>query len=101
MDLNTVIKKPIITEKSHRLVAEKNAYTLAVAEGANKMAVKEAVEKLFGVKVLGVKTLRKPIKLRRSGKWRKQTKISGYKKAIVSLKEGDKIPLFDLKGEKK
>jgi large subunit ribosomal protein L23 len=101
MELTSVIKKAVITEKSHQLVGSRNTYTLAVDRKANKPLIREAVEKLFGVKVLKVSVLNKPEKMRRTGKWRKQTKISGYKKAIINLKTGDKIPLFEVEGEKK
>ncbi len=101
MKITEVIKKPLITEKSHRLISEQNKYTLVVASQANKNLIKKATEELFGVKVLGVRILNKPEKLRRTGRARKLTKITASKKAIVSLKTGDKIPLFELEEEKK
>lgn len=101
MKITEIIKKPLITEKSHRLVKEKNEYTLVVDREADKKMIKKAVEELFGVKVLKVKIINKPEKVKRTGKLRKFTKIAGYKKAIITLKEGDKIPLFEIEGEKK
>ena len=101
MDLTEIIKKPIITEKSHRLVSESNEYPLVVDKRANKVLVKKAVEKLFEVNVLKVRIINKPGKTRRAGKKRREVKIPGFKKAIVVLKEGDSIPLFEFEGEKK
>ena len=101
MKITEVIKRPLITEKTHRLVKEKNEYTLVVDSKAAKKLIKKATEELFGVKVLGIKILNRQGKMKRVGKSRKPAKIAGYKKAIVTLKEGDKIPLFEIEGEKK
>lgn len=86
-----ILKSPHITEKATDLAA-KNQYTFKVYSGANKTEIKKAIEDLFGVDVLGVKIVKVPPKKRRLGRisgWRK-----GYKKAIVKIKEGQKIEVL-------
>lgn len=89
-----VIKKPIISEKSYKLI-EENKYVFAVARQAGKEEIKDAVEAIFNVKVVGVNTMH------RVGKMKRQGATSGYtasiKKAIVTLAEGDKIEFFESK----
>lgn len=92
MDLRDVIKRPVITEKSMAAVAE-NKYTFMVDLKANKIQVKEAVEKIFKVKVEKVNTMIVPGKWRRMGKTTGKT--SDQKKAIVKLQEGHKIEIFE------
>jgi large subunit ribosomal protein L23 len=91
-DANTqIIKYPIITDKATRLL-ENNQYSFIVDRYSDKIAIKSAIEYLFNVKVIKVNTCRLPRKKKRVGKylgWKPQ-----YKKAIVSLKEGDVINLF-------
>ena len=86
-----IIKYPIITDKATRLL-EKNQYSFIVDRYSDKITIKAAIEYLFNVKVIKVNTCRLPRKQKRVGKyigWKPQ-----YKKAIVSLKEGDVINLF-------
>jgi large subunit ribosomal protein L23 len=86
-----IIKYPIITDKATRLL-EKNQYSFIVDRSSDKITIKAAIEYLFNVKVIKVNTCRLPRKQKRVGKyigWKPQ-----YKKAIVSLKEGDVINLF-------
>lgn len=86
-----VLKAPQVTEKATAL-AEKNQYTFKVWPEANKAEMKKAIEDLYGVDVLGVKIIKVPRKKRRLGRisgWRK-----GYKKAIVKIKEGQKIEVL-------
>ena len=86
-----VIKYPIITDKATRLL-ENNQYTFIVDRYSNKITIKSAIEYLFHVKVIKVNTCRLPRKKKRVGKyigWKSQ-----YKKAIVTLSEGDVINLF-------
>lgn len=92
MHLEEVIIKPLITEKTS-LVSEKfNRFSFVVNLKANKNQVKEAVEKLYDVKVLNVKTNIGPGKIKRSGqKFKKTSKI---KKAFIQLAEGQKIEFF-------
>lgn len=91
-DYNTqIIKYPIITDKATRLL-ENNQYSFIVDRYSDKLTIKTAIEYLFNVKVIKVNTCRLPRKKKRVGKyigWKPQ-----YKKAIVSLKEGDVINLF-------
>ncbi len=86
-----VLKSPQITEKATDL-AKQNQYAFKIMPKANKTKVKKAVEDLYGVDVLGVKIIKAHKKKRRQGRilgWRK-----GYKKAIVKIKEGQKIELL-------
>jgi large subunit ribosomal protein L23 len=86
-----ILKYPLITDKSTRLL-EKNQYSFIVDRYSNKVTIKNAIEYLFNVKVIKVNTCRLPRKKKRVGKytgWKPQ-----YKKAIVSLAEGDVINLF-------
>ena len=101
MNITNIIIGPVITEKSHQLIGDKNAYTLKVAGQANKFTVKNAVQDLYGVSVLSVNILNKPPKIKKVGRKKNSVKIGGFKKAIVILKEGDKIPLFEIEKDKK
>jgi large subunit ribosomal protein L23 len=86
-----IIKYPIITDKATRLL-ENNQYSFIVDRYSDKIKIKEAIEYLFNVKVVKVNTCCLPRKKKRVGKyigWKSQ-----YKKAIVSLAEGDTINLF-------
>jgi len=86
-----ILKTPHVTEKATDLV-KKNQYVFKVYSRANKVEIKKAIEDLYGVDVLGVKVINLPPKRRRLGKimgWRK-----GYKKAIVKIKEGQKIEVL-------
>ena len=87
-DYTDIIIAPVITEKA-AIQAEKNVYTFKVAASANKTEIKKAVEAAFGVKVVNVNTLNTKAKDKRVGKYTGKTKT--YKKAIVTLKDGDKI----------
>ena len=88
-----VIVKPIITEKSMALMQNENKVTLKVLPDANKTEVKLAFERIFQVKVIDVKISNVRTKLTTRGT-RYQGKISGYKKAIVTIAEGEAIDLF-------
>jgi large subunit ribosomal protein L23 len=86
-----IIKYPLITDKSTRLL-ENNQYSFIVDRYSDKITIKDAIEYLFNVKVRKVNTCRLPRQKKRVGKyigWKPQ-----YKKAIVSLAEGDVINLF-------
>jgi large subunit ribosomal protein L23 len=86
-----VIKYPIITDKATRLL-ENNQYSFIVDRYSDKTKIKAAIEYLFKVKVIKINTCRLPRKKKRVGKyigWKPQ-----YKKAIVTLSEGDVINLF-------
>ncbi len=86
-----IIKYPIITDKATRIL-ENNQYSFVVDPYSDKIAIKAAIEYLFNVKVTKVNTCALPRKKKRVGKyigWK-----SKYKKAIVTLSEGDVINLF-------
>jgi len=80
--LHDIIKRPIITERTTDMMAEKK-YVFEVPLKANKTEIKQAVEKVFGVKVAAVNTVRVPAKPKRYGKYSGYT--SEWKKAIVKL----------------
>ncbi len=84
-----VIIKPVITEKSTWLKDKNRDICFEVAPKANKIEIKEAVEKLFDVKVKSVRTVKKKGKTRRMGRNIGRTK--NWKKAYVTLKEGEKM----------
>jgi large subunit ribosomal protein L23 len=88
-----IILRPVITENSMDGIADKK-YTFEVAKDANKIEIKAAVEKLFGVKVAKVNTINVDGKLRRYGRYEGYT--ASRKKAIVTLTEDSKtIEFFD------
>ena len=89
-DYTDIIIAPVITEKS-AAQAEKNVYTFKVAAEANKIEIKDAIEKAFGVKVEKINTLNTKSKDKRVGRYTGKTKT--YKKAFVTLKDGEKIEL--------
>ncbi len=94
-----ILKKPIITEKSMSLANTSNVYTFEVDRLANKQQIKEAVEKLYGVTVLNVNTTTRNAHVKKTGKRRLAKQVAQVKKAMVSLKEGDHIELFDIYNE--
>ncbi len=93
MTFYDIIKKPIITEKSELLRRNFNRYTFEVDKAANKVEIREAVEKIFNVKVLDVNTTIVKPKMKRHGI--KVYYTAPRKKAIVELKEGDSIKYFE------
>jgi large subunit ribosomal protein L23 len=93
VNLHHVIRKPLVTEKSNIGRETQNLVTLAVDPRANKHDVARAVELLFGVSVLDVRTLRMPHKSRRVGRY--EGRKPQWKKAIVRLAEGQKIEFFE------
>jgi large subunit ribosomal protein L23 len=92
-DAYSVIKSPVITEKSMAKTAEGNKVVFWVEPSANKKDIKEAVEKAFNVKVITVNTHRVPGKIKRLGKF--AGKRPTRKKAYITLKEGDRIEMFE------
>jgi len=92
MHLYEVLRRPLITEKNTLLQAQ-GRYAFEVAAKANKQQIKQAVEAAFKVGVTAVNTMTVPGKQRRIG--RRQVLTSPWKKAIVTLKPGDKIELFE------
>ena len=90
-----IIYRPIVTEKVSRL-QDKGIYAFEVALGSNKIEIARAVEKKFKVKVVNVRTIniKGKSKTQMTKRGRFEGKTSHYKKAIVTLKEGDKVDLF-------
>jgi len=92
-----IIRRPIIlTEKAARLQETNNQVVFEVARTANKIEIKQAIEKLFQVKVIRVNTMNYRGKDRRMG--RGYAKLPNWKKAIITLKEGDRIEFFESEG---
>ncbi|MDK2823778.1 MAG: large subunit ribosomal protein [Clostridia bacterium] len=87
-----IIIKPVVSEKSVANM-EHNKYTFKVDLKANKIDIKKAIEEIFKVKVLDVKTMIVKGKMKRMGRY--EGKRPDWKKAIVTLKEGDKIEIFE------
>ena len=91
MNYRDIIKAPIITEKSADLTRDKNTVTFSVDPKANKIQIKQAVEKIFNVKVESVNTMNVKPRKKRVGKYVGRT--NKVKKAIVKLREGSSIEL--------
>ena len=89
----TVIVKPLITEKTMALMQNENKVTVKVLESANKTEIKLAFERIFQVKVTDVKVLNQRAKETTRGT-RYAGRISGFKKAVVTVAEGEAIDLF-------
>lgn len=87
-----VIKRPIISEKSTAQNELLRTYAFRVSSEANKQQIREAIEKLFKVKVDDVRTMVVHGKYKRSGRF--VSKQTNWKKALVTLKEGQKIEFF-------
>jgi large subunit ribosomal protein L23 len=92
MHIYEVLRRPVITEKSTELQT-RNKYAFEIAEGANKPMIRQAVETAFKVKVTGVNVVTMKGKERRVG--RKMVMTAPWKKAIVTLRPGDKIEFFE------
>jgi large subunit ribosomal protein L23 len=90
--LRTVVR-PLVTEKTSAAYQAKGEYAFEVAPNANKQSIRAAIEKLFGVKVTGVWTMNVRGKPRRVGQ--SVGNRPSWKKAIVTLREGDKIDVFE------
>ena len=92
----SILIKPIITEKATNDSEVLNRYAFVVNANANKIEIKEAVEATYGVSVEKVRTMIYPVK--RSTKYTKkgvvQSTVSGYKKAIVDVAEGENIDFY-------
>jgi len=92
-EAHQIIKKPLITEKSTRQKEEGNQIAFVVDPKAGKIEIRQAVEKLFKVKVLSVRTMNVTGKKKRLGRF--LGRKSDWKKAIVKLREGDRIEFFE------
>ena len=91
--LRSVIRRPLFTEKSTRVQERDNQYAFAVDPGANKRDIAEAIEKLFEVQVTNVRTQNYRGKERRMGRF--AGRRASWKKAIVTLAEGQSIELYE------
>ena len=87
-----ILIKPVVSEKSYHQITE-NRYTFRVHKDAHKTQVRQAVEELFEVKVISVNIVKMPPKPKRRGMI-KGTR-PGWKKAIVQIREGETIPIFE------
>ena len=92
LDARQVLIAPVVSEKSYSLI-EGNKYSFRVHDRAHKTQVRQAVEELFDVRVRGVNIVKVQPKPKRRGLSR--GKKPGWKKAIVQLREGDRIEIFE------
>ncbi|MDD2853414.1 MAG: 50S ribosomal protein L23 [Desulfuromonadaceae bacterium] len=94
MNIYSVIKKPHVTEKTSLGSETSNTVAIVVDKAANKIEIKQAIENLFKVKVSDVRTVTVAGKVKRSGKT--YGKRSNWKKAYVTLQEGQSIDFFEV-----
>lgn len=85
--------RPVVTEKSSALYGARKEYTFECRPDATKHQIREAIEAMFGVTVVGVRTLVQPSKRRTRG--RSFGRVPRWKKAYVRLKDGDEIEIFE------
>jgi large subunit ribosomal protein L23 len=97
MRQSQVLIKPILTEKANAQQDSLRNYAFKVANGANKLEIKAAIESFYGVTVLEVNTLRVPAKtkIRQSKSGLMKGRKQGYKKAIVKIAENETIDLYE------
>jgi large subunit ribosomal protein L23 len=98
MKTNDIVIRPIITEESMKYVPA-GKYTFVVARQADKGAIRKAINQMFGVTVISIATSVVKGKTQRVGKRRAEVTKSVWKKAIVTVKKGEKIGLFEPGGE--
>ncbi|MCW3012072.1 MAG: ribosomal protein [Solirubrobacterales bacterium] len=91
MDASQVIIRPVVSEKSY-VLATNDKYTFRVHPDAHKTQIRQAIEQLFEVKVVGVRTISVKSKPKRRGLYQGRTRT--WKKAIVQVRPGDSIPIF-------
>jgi large subunit ribosomal protein L23 len=92
MHTEEVLIKPLLTEKSSIVTENNNRYVFQVQMKANKYQIKDAVEKMFDVKVSNVKTAVLPGKVKRAG--RHTSKTTSWKKAYIQIQDGQKLELY-------
>ena len=91
-----VLRRPIVTEKSNFMVNKLHQYVFEVSNDANRTLVKDAVEKIFSVKVTRVNIINVPAKRSRKGRSRRLSVTSPqYKKALITLVPEDRISIFE------
>jgi large subunit ribosomal protein L23 len=93
-DPRDVIIRPIVSEKSYGLL-DQGVYTFVVAPNTNKTEIRQAVESVFGVQVVKVNTLNRKGKRKRNRRQQTFGKRADTKRAIVTLAEGQSIPIFE------
>ncbi len=91
MDASQIIIRPVVSEKSY-VLASADKYTFRVHADAHKTQIRQAVEELFEVKVVAVRTISVKSKPKRRGLYQGRTRT--WKKAIVQVRPGDSIPIF-------
>ncbi len=91
MDASQVIIRPVVSEKSY-VLATNDKYTFRVHPDAHKTQIRQAIEQLFEVKVVSVRTISVKSKPKRRGLYQGRTRT--WKKAIVQVRAGDSIPIF-------
>jgi large subunit ribosomal protein L23 len=92
-NISQILVRPLVTEKSHEQLDRHGAYTFVVANDANKIEIAYAIEKQFNVKVKDVRTMRYAGKEKRMGRF--TGRKASWKKAVVTLAEGDSIEIFE------
>jgi large subunit ribosomal protein L23 len=92
-DIHTILRRPLVTEKTTFLKEDNNQVAFQVRKDANKIEIRKAVEKLLGVQVASVNTLVNRGKSKRVGK--SNGRRSNWKKAIVTLQPGEDVEFFD------
>jgi large subunit ribosomal protein L23 len=92
-NLHAIIVKPLVTEKSTDQLERVGAYSFVVARTANKVEIAKAIEELFNVKVRDVRTMQYRGKEKRMGRF--VGRRAAWKKAVVKLREGDSIEIFE------
>jgi len=93
MDARQILKRPLLTEKATIAREVGNEYAFEVASDANKIEIKRAIERLFDVKVEKVRTITMMGKMKRMGAH--QGRRSGWKKALVTLAEGQTLDIYE------
>ncbi len=95
MNKASIIKRPVISERTLLLAQNENKYTFIVARQASKFQIKDAIEAVYEVKVEAVNTTTGHKVRKTTGKKRMATIVAPQKKAIVTVKKGQKISVFD------
>jgi len=93
MEMKDVLMRPIVTEKSTTFLGSEQAYAFEVGLTANKIQIKRAIEQFYGVRVTDVRTIVVRGKIKRFG--RHHAKRANWKKAYVTLAEGDSINVYE------
>ncbi len=93
-DYRDLVLKPIVSEKSYDLIQDLNTYTFLVDPRSNKTEIKQAVQKIFGVRVVSVNTINRKGKLKRTG-YTVGRRVH-TKRALVKLAVGDSIDIFEV-----